>query len=145
MRQQDAPTLLDADHKEVEALFEQYKNSTDRGQKEHLARTICTELKVHTQIEEEIFYPAFRAACHDEDLLKDAQNEHDEAKQIIAQIESRGADDALVAKLEKLILHHVKDEREKMFPKSRKSDMDLDGLGARLHRRKLELLEHQPV
>lgn len=138
----NAIDLLDADHRKVEQMFQQYQAESDRGRKEQLARSICTELTVHTQIEDEIFYPAFRQQARDQDLLKDALHEHDEARQVISQLETQGVQDALVSKLQKMIDHHVQDEREKMFPEARSAGMDLDGLGRQLEQRKQELMEH---
>jgi hemerythrin superfamily protein len=56
----DAITLLKADHRKVENLFEQFEKTQAASRKQSLAHEICTELKIHTAIEEEIFYPAFR-------------------------------------------------------------------------------------
>ncbi|TFZ03291.1 hemerythrin domain-containing protein [Ramlibacter rhizophilus] len=145
MPQQDAITLLDDDHKKVEQLFQDYEKESDRGRKDHIARTIFAELMVHTQIEEEIYYPAFRQKAKDKEALEDAKHEHQEAKQLIRQMESGGVQDAKMKELKKLIEHHVSDERETMFPESRQAGMDLDELGKRLAQRKHELMEHQTV
>ncbi|MEJ7929432.1 hemerythrin domain-containing protein [Ramlibacter sp. AN1015] len=145
MPQKDAITLLDDDHKKVEQLFKDFQSETDRGRKEHIVRTICTELTVHTQIEEEIFYPAFRQKVGDKDVADDAVHEHQEAKQLVSKLESQGVKDDMVLELQKLIEHHVQDEREKMFPQSRSAGMDLDALGTRLEQRKQELMEQQTV
>lgn len=142
---QDAIALLDADHDKVEQLFQQYRSETDRNRKDHIARTIFLELTVHTQIEEEIFYPAFRQKVGDKAVADDAVHEHQEAKQLISKLESQGIQDDMVAKLQKLIEHHVKDEREKMFPEARNAKMDLDEMGTRLQKRKQELMEQQTV
>ena len=106
---------------------------------------ICGLLKVHTTIEEEIFYPAARAAlaAKGDDMLDEATVEHASAKALIAQLESASPGDQLYdAKLTVLgeyIKHHVKEEQEEMFPKCRKAKMDLRGLGAQMAARKAEL------
>src|SRR5215471_18158080 len=71
-----ALTLLKQDHREVEQFFEEYEDLQSNRQKAELARKICNALKVHTQIEEEIFYPAARKATGDKDLLDEALVEH---------------------------------------------------------------------
>lgn len=141
---QDAIALLKADHVKVLKLFEQFDKSRTDEKAASLAEQICTELKVHTQIEEEIFYPEARKAIDDDDLLDEAAVEHAGAKELIEQIESGSpADDKWCAKvtvLSEYIRHHVKEEQNELFPEVRKSDLDLKELGARMAARKKELL-----
>jgi hypothetical protein len=142
----DAIALLKDDHRKVGEMFEQYDKL---GEKAHvkklaLARRICKELKVHTQIEEEIFYPATRAVLpKQDDLLDEAQVEHDSAKDLIRQLDAMQPGDeyfdAKVTVLGEQIRHHVKEEHEDMFPKVRKTRLDLHELGMRLAFRKQEL------
>lgn len=145
MARQDACTLLDADHDEVMRLFAQFKSAHDASRQAVLAAQICQELQVHMRIEEEIFYPAFQQATGDEALLKDSREEHEEARKLIARIEDDRSNAKLMLELEDAILHHVNDEREKMFPKARATaGLDLMQLADRLERRKSELTESQP-
>jgi len=144
----DAIALLKADHAKVTAMFQQYDKLTDRAQakKLDLARRICNELKIHTRIEEEIFYPAVRAALpKEDDLLDEAKVEHDGAKDLIRQIEAMqpGDDlfDAKVTVLGEYVKHHVKEEQNEMFPKVRKTKLDLREIGMRLAFRKEELAQ----
>lgn len=83
----DAIALLKADHRKVEDLFEQFEKARTDDRKQTLAREICSELKIHTAIEEEIFYPAFREKI-EADMLDEAHVEHDGAKVLINDIES---------------------------------------------------------
>ena len=142
---QDAIALLKADHRQVEEWFEQFEKARDDNRKQTLATRICNALKVHTTIEEEIFYPAFIAATEDKDLHHEAIVEHNGAKQLIADIEAIGPEDdyydAKVKVLSEQIKHHVKEEEQPggMFAEARKSDMDLDALGAKMATRKAEL------
>src|SRR5262245_57726333 len=146
--QDDAIKLLKADHKEVSDLFEKYENgrlSTDR--KMALAKQICLALTVHAQIEEEIFYPAAREASirEGDDLLDEAEVEHGSIKELVAAIENASPDDddlfdARVKVLGEYVKRHVKEEENELFPKIRKSDMDLEEIGARLGARKEELM-----
>jgi hemerythrin superfamily protein len=149
--EKDACDLLDADHRAVKKMFKEYEELTKSrartaGQKKmDLARQICHELTVHAQIEEEIFYPALRAAIKDTDLLNEAEVEHQTAKDLIAQIEGMGeADemfDAKVTVLGEYIDHHVKEERNEMFPKARSARrLDLVALRDQLEARKAELM-----
>ncbi len=145
VRNTDATHILAADHRAVEKLFEDYENASGTERKRSIAEAICTELKIHTQIEEEIFYPALEGKI-DDDLLKEAYVEHDGAKLLINQIAEGGADqefyDAKVTVLQEEIEHHVKEEekeRDNMFQQARAADVDLNALGARLIARKQEL------
>lgn len=140
MAQQDATILLDEDHNEVIRMFEQYKAAHDSRRQQVLAAQICQELLVHMQIEEEIFYPAYIHATGDRENLKDGLKEHQEARELIATIQNDRENGKLMLELEDAILHHVNDEREKMFPKARKTQgLDLMQLAEQLEVRKMEL------
>src|SRR6185295_17473818 len=89
----DAIALLKADHRQVEEWFDQFEKARDDNRKQTLATKICNALTVHTNIEEEIFYPAFLEATDDKDLHHEAAIEHDGAKKLIAEIEKSGPDD----------------------------------------------------
>jgi len=144
----DATALLQRDHAEVKKLFKQYEKladaEADGAEREELAAQICAMLTVHATIEEEIFYPAARAAEIDADLLDEANVEHASAKDLIAQIESMSPDDELydakVSVLGEYVDHHVQEEEGEMFPKCRKSEMDLAALAEALAERKSELM-----
>jgi len=140
---QDACALLDADHQKVDQLFMQFQQANDM-QKAELARIICEELTVHTQIEEEIFYPAFARATGDQQLVQHSRKEHQEAKDLVAKIEGSGQPDpGLMTQLQKAVQHHVQEERTKMFPEARNAKgMDLTQLAQQLEARKAELMAH---
>jgi iron-sulfur cluster repair protein YtfE (RIC family) len=141
MAQQDAITLLDDDHNEVIRMFEQFKAAHDASQQRLLASKISQALVVHMQIEEEIFYPAFQQATGDQALLQDARKEHQEARELLSKIDADRQNARLMLELEDAMLHHVNDEREKMFPKARKTQgMDLMRLGQQMQARKSELM-----
>ncbi len=141
---QDAIQLLRADHRKVQGLFDQFEKARGEDRKAELAQEICAELKVHAQIEEEIFYPAAREALEQEDLIDEATVEHASAKDLIAQIEQSGPGDDLfdakVTVLGEYIKHHVKEEQNEMFPKLKKTKLDLKSLGQQLAERKEALL-----
>jgi hemerythrin superfamily protein len=140
----NAIELLKHDHREVEEYFEEYEDLEDDAEKAELSAKICQALKVHAQIEEEIFYPAAREATRDEDLLDEALVEHAGAKRLIEEIESMevGDDlyDAKIRVLGEQIKHHVKEEEEELFPEAERSDMDLKAVGEDLEARKMELM-----
>jgi iron-sulfur cluster repair protein YtfE (RIC family) len=144
----DACELLDADHIAVKHLFVDYARLATQPEPDAsrgaIALKICQEITVHAQLEEEIFYPALRKAVPAAgDVLDEAQEEHQEAKDLIAQIQALGAADAamddLVAQLNRAIEHHVKEERDELFPKAKASGLDLAELGERMRVRQGEL------
>jgi len=147
MREPDAVDLLTDDHLAVAALFQRYERLSRReagaDERRALAQQICEMLKVHTQIEEEIFYPAARAGGIDADKLDEAKVEHTSAKDLIAQIEAGNPDDDLydakMTVLREYIQHHVVEEHTEMFTKCRRSDMDLVTLRGELEARKASL------
>jgi hemerythrin superfamily protein len=139
----DAIALLKADHRKVEDLFAKFEKA--RSGKQAIAETICNELKIHTLIEEEIFYPALKGKI-EEDTLAEAYVEHDGAKILINDIMAGGPDDefydAKVKVLSEEIEHHVKEEEmpsEGMFAQARKTDVDLVALRDQMAARKAEL------
>jgi hemerythrin superfamily protein len=146
--QDDAIKLLKADHKEVSDLLDKYENGRlSKDRKMAVAKQICLALTVHAQIEEEIFYPAAREASirDGEDLLDEAEVEHGSIKDLVGAIEGGSPEDdelfdARVKVLGEYVKHHVKEEENELFPKAKKSDMDLDEVGARLAARKEELM-----
>jgi len=149
--EKDACDLLDADHRTVKKMFKEYEELTSaRGRtvaqkKMDLARQICHELSVHAQVEEEIFYPALRSALKDTDALAEAAVEHQAAKELVAQIEGMGeADEMFDAKVKVLgeyVDHHVKEERNEIFPKARSSrKVDLVSMRDEIMTRKEELM-----
>ena len=123
----DATALLQRDHREVQRMFKQYRKLSDAEgeatERQALAERICLMLSVHAAIEEELFYPAARAAEVKATLLDEAEVEHDSAKELIAQIQGMQPDDALydakVIVLGEYVNHHVEEEEEEMFPKCR--------------------------
>jgi hemerythrin superfamily protein len=144
---QDAIALLTADHREVSDMFEQFDQLGDRAtaSKEKLKDKICKALIAHTTIEEEIFYPAVRGKIEEgEDMVDEAVVEHAAAKDLIQQLQEMQPDDELydakVKVLGEQIEHHVKEEEKEMFPKVKKSGLDLLALGQEMAMRKQELM-----
>lgn len=142
---QEATALLRADHKLVDGLFEEYENATSITKKRALVQQICQELIVHTQIEEEIFYPVVKKALKDHDLVPEATVEHETLKNLISQLldeniaDDKEMYDAKVKVLSEYVKHHVKEEHTELFPKVKETKLDLQELGAQMQQRKEEL------
>jgi hypothetical protein len=149
MPNKDAIQVLEEDHVKVEKAFEQFEKlgDEDSEQKQQIVSTVLSDLKVHTVIEEELFYPRLLEALSGdedvEDMLDEAEVEHTSAKELIAQIEAMDPEerlyDAKFTVLCEYVKHHVKEERNEMFPKAKKSGLDLDAIGEELENRKMEL------
>ncbi|MGV3572137.1 MAG: hemerythrin domain-containing protein [Ramlibacter sp.] len=143
----DAIDLLDADHLEVHALFQAYRELAATGapalQRRALAEEICMELTIHARLEEELFYPAVRESLHDDALLDEAEDDHGSQRELVAQILSTAADDPLydarVAVLAEYVERHVRQEREQAFNRVLASRIDLHSLGRSITLRREEL------
>lgn len=140
----DAIAMLRRDHKHVASLFEQFEKSRHHVTKKKLVAQICAELSMHAELEEEIFYPAVKAALKDKELVPEAIVEHATLKDLISQVE--GVDpggeqyDAKVKVMSEYVKHHVKEEETEMFPKARKAALDLVALGEEIVARKSSLV-----
>ena len=140
----DAIAMLVADHKKVSALFEEFESSRSTSKKKNLVSQICEELTVHTTLEEEVFYPAVKAALKDKELVPEATVEHAIVKDLIAQVKDVEPDgemyDAKVKVMSEFVKHHVKEEQNEMFPKAKKTRLDMVALRDQMMARKEELL-----
>lgn len=143
----DAIALLTEDHSKVKQLFREFddiKNQPGQADlKAELVEQICFELTVHAEIEEEIFYPAARAEIDADDLIDEAETEHVCAKELISLLEGMEPGDAeidaTVAELRRQVEHHITEEENNIFPRTREAGMDLDALCTELSERKEEL------
>ena len=141
----EAMSLLRKDHETVKKLFDRFEKTKDEGKKKEIVEEACRELKVHATVEEELFYPALRQKIDDKDgLLDEADEEHHEAKILIAELELMKGDeenyDAKFTVLSENVRHHIKEEESEMFPEAKKTMIDFDLLGERMWERKQELL-----
>jgi len=138
--------VLEQDHREVEEWFDEYDElkDSDEDDKADLAKKICFALKVHAQIEEEIFYPRAREASQNNDLIDEALVEHSTVKNLIGEIEAMEVGDELydakVRVLGEMVKQHIKEEEEELFPELQSTKMDLDAVGKELVERKQELM-----
>lgn len=146
-KESTANNVLRSDHERVLDMFKQYEDlkrtGADARRKQELAHRICNELKVHTQIENEIYYPKIREMTDRDSLLNEALVEHDSAESLIRQIESMAPDerlyDAKVKVLGEYTRHHIQEEHEEMFPLAHEAGVDTQELGEQLLARKDEL------
>jgi hemerythrin-like domain-containing protein len=138
--------MLKEDHDKVKKAFKEFEklDREDAETMQQLVQTVCEELKVHAALEEEIFYPAVREAIDDEDIMNEAQVEHETAKMLIEQLENMGPEDpnyqATFTVLGEYVKHHIKEEEDEMFAEAKKTDLDFEDLGARMRERKTELM-----
>jgi hemerythrin-like domain-containing protein len=141
-KQVSAIALLMEDHEYVKKAFRAFEKMDEEDQPA-LVKQVLQALKVHTRIEEEVFYPAVRKAIKDQDLMNEAEVEHDSAKVLIRQLERMKPGDpkfaATFTVLGEYVNHHVKEEESQMFPKARRARINLKGLGAKLMGQKIKL------
>ena len=145
----DAVSMLMEDHKKVQKLFRDFEKAHEKQDDQtcqEIAERVCTELEVHTTLEEELFYPAAREALgEDEELIDEAEIEHQSAKDLISELRAMGASDQKFAPtftvLAEYVRHHIKEEEGEMFPRVKKAKLDLDSLGQEMAARKSQLTE----
>ncbi|HZE61643.1 MAG TPA: hemerythrin domain-containing protein [Burkholderiales bacterium] len=143
----NAVDLLKADHDKVKKAFKEFqKMDRDDGEAcRELVSRVCDDLRMHTTLEEEIFYPAVREAIDDDDIMNEAAVEHETAKMLIEQLENMEPDDpnyfATFTVLGEYVTHHVKEEEDEMFPQAQKAkELDLEALREQMGSRKEELM-----
>ena len=121
---EDAIELLRADHDKVRNLFAQYEAANDRQTKRELAEEAFVELEIHSQLEENVFYPALEEETDEEGkkLLAESLKEHQMVTNLIQELRKLDPDDQMFdAKFHELmenVEHHVEEEENDMFPKA---------------------------
>jgi hypothetical protein len=136
----DALELLDADHRKIEDLLARYRelalNEAPPAQRKALAEEACLELTIHLRLEQELFDPALREALPDDEVVEEAEADHDSLRELVARILAMRAEDALydarMALLAQYVTRHVQRERGPLFERVRGSGMDVAGLGRKL-------------
>lgn len=117
----DVATLIEQDHREVEGLFAQFKQTGDSA----IVAKICDELERHTVGEERAVYPVVEGEVPGGKKLSDeAVDEHKEARQLIGRIKNTKDSDhlsELVTELEQAVQHHVQEEETELLPKTREA------------------------
>ena len=146
-KESNAIELLKHDHREVESMFKQFDAEDASRSKAEMAQHICLSLIVHSEIEEELFYPAAKRALEDEgrDLIAEAKVEHMSLKRLIDDISGSSPGDELfearMTVLKEYVKHHVHEEEHELMPQVKRADIDLEALGSRLQERKQALIE----
>lgn len=144
-------TAIRADHTHVMAAFHRYRHNSPWWHKRAIVRTACTALEIHTQLEEEILYPALARVDPDNDVLKKSKPEHDAIRQAIERLRGMGPEnavyDSLFMQLMHTVIHHVADEETVLLPRvERVLEAELASLGAAMTRRRIQLLgAHRPA
>jgi hypothetical protein len=138
--------ILKSDHVEVDKLFKQFdkfKASEDEEGMQQVAQAACNALRIHAEIEEDIFYPALREAADADDPLDEADVEHSHVKELVEELQDSAPGEHLFEArfkvLSEYVRHHVEEEESTIFAAARKSDLDLVALGEQLQARKDEL------
>jgi len=138
----DAIGMLKRDHDRVKTLFEQFETAERKAEKQKIAKQAIQELRVHSAIEEELFYPAVREHLKN-GVMNEADEEHHVAKLLIAELDAMNADndhfDAKFTVLAESVRHHIKEEENDMLPKARDLPIDFRALGEKMERRRAEL------
>ena len=141
----NATQLIRRDHKKVKGLFTKFEQAKKADAKQRICRQAIQELEVHAKLEEEIFYPAVKKHIGEDEMLQEAKQEHQEAKNIMAELKKMNAEDEQFeekfSELVEGVKHHVEEEEGEMLPKVEESDMDLADIGEQLAERKQELIE----
>lgn len=139
----DAVSMLREDHRKVKELFQQFEEAEDINTKRTIAQEAIKELKVHTTLEEELFYPAVRREIDEEEKIDEAVEEHHVAKLLIAELSKmKPSDEHFDAKFKVLaesVKHHIEEEEGEVIPEV-EGEIDNDGLGQKMAQRK-ETLE----
>jgi hemerythrin superfamily protein len=142
-KQPNALELLTEDHRNVQKMFRKAERlESDDAQLQEIVQTACAALTQHAELEEALFYPALRESGADEDLLDEAEVEHDVAKQLIAELEGMSAGDerykAMFKVLGEYVNHHVEEEEGQIFRAARRAKLDLVAIGEEIMARKQE-------
>lgn len=137
--------MIRLDHTHVLASFHQYEADTKPQTKKALVNSVCLALEIHTQLEEEIFYPALRAVSSDSAVLDKSVPEHNEIRRLIGQLRtlepSDPSYDRLFMELMRDVIHHVADEETSLLPAAERLLADrLGELGAEMTKRRLQLM-----
>jgi Hemerythrin HHE cation binding domain len=139
----NAVQMIRQDHRKVEGLFKKFDQAKSNRARKRICDQVIGELEVHTKLEEEIFYPAVRQELGDEEMIEEAEKEHQQAKDIIQELKTMEAEDEQLeekfAGLVECIKHHVEEEQSEMLPKAEESEMDLAHYGEQMSERKKEL------
>jgi hypothetical protein len=139
----DAIQMLKDDHQKVKELFRAFEQQPGDSEKRHIVETALRELDIHAKLEEDIFYPAARAATEETELMDEAVEEHHVAKQLMAELKHMKPGDsrydAKFTVLAEMVKHHIEEEENEMLPRASRANLDLVRLGEQMAQRKIAL------
>jgi hypothetical protein len=140
-----AVRIIRQDHKKVAGLFKKFDQATTSAAKKRIVHKVVKALDMHAQLEEEIFYPAVRKQLGEEEMLEEAYNEHQQAKEILRELEAMDVEDERLqpkfSELIECVQHHVEEEEGELLPMVEESNMDLTLYGEQMSERKEDLAE----
>ncbi|MFM0125340.1 hemerythrin domain-containing protein [Paraburkholderia sp. RL18-101-BIB-B] len=142
-------SMIRLDHMHVLAAFHRYHADSPWWRKRAIVNSACAALEIHAQLEEEIFYPALATVISEDPTLGKSRPEHDEMRATIGRLRTMGPDnaayDGLFHQLMREVMHHVADEETVLLPAAERAlTGELRSLGARMTRRRLQLLGERP-
>jgi hemerythrin-like domain-containing protein len=142
----DPVQMLKDDHKKVKQLFKQFEKADD-GKKMEIAKEVFRELEVHSKVEEEIFYPAYKQKADEEgkETTNEAVEEHHVVDVLIKEMKAmKKVDETFEAKFTVLtenVEHHIEEEEQEMLPDAKKLLKDQsDELAQKMEKRKKEMM-----
>jgi hemerythrin superfamily protein len=139
----DALAQLVAEHELIDRLFDRFGDASSDDARALLATRICQMLALHASCEEELLYPAASVVLSDDRLVQEAEVEHAAAKQLVRQVELLSPGEPqfgpTLSVLREYVAHHVREEERGLFPRLRRSRLDLQALGTALATRRAEL------
>lgn len=147
----DAINLLKQDHRTVEKLFHEFQLAKGVTDQEELCQRICTQLEVHSALEEQCFYPGVRSVAGMDDKVDESLREHGEVKRLCGQLKSMTARDSqlqsCMTELKQAVEHHVKEEEQEMFPNVREAcdQQWLLGIAQAMEQQKTQLQSQTPA
>lgn len=144
----DPIELLKDDHDKVKKLFDQFEQGKSASARTNAARKAIMELQVHAEIEEKIFYPAFREKSDTSDadsVFREATEEHHVQHVLIGELNKMQDDDpefeAKFTVLAENVRHHIEEEESEMLPEAAKMDDDLLAtLGSKMKEKKQDMM-----
>jgi hemerythrin-like domain-containing protein len=140
--------IIKRDHRKVEGLFKEYEDLEEKASetKREVVGKIINELRLHTEMEEKMFYPIVKGkfSAEDEKMIEEAYAEHDVVKRLLEELGVTHPEDpqfdAKVKVLNENIAHHIMEEEQELLPKAEQelTEEELDAIGEEMHAFKLE-------
>ncbi|MBW4486389.1 MAG: hemerythrin domain-containing protein [Trichocoleus desertorum ATA4-8-CV12] len=144
-KNQDILELIATDHREVEQLFSKIESAANLGQLYQFFNQLYKEFNLHSRAEELVFYPGLREYEDTDEMIQEAESEHDEAVALLEEIKALSPDlpefKAKIAELKEAVLHHVQEEESELFEAARDcmDDQQLKQLGQEFQQAKTKL------